>query len=134
MKTTMTPPIITEKHVIDADGVALGRIATRAADLLRGKHKPSFVSHLDIGDSVTIVNSSKVKLTGNKLDQKTYYHHTGYLGHLKEEKLKDLMIKRPEEVVRRAIAGMLPKNRLKAAWLKRLVVIAGNEGDTHADK
>lgn len=131
MKTLMTPAVTVETHFLDASGIPLGRLATRAADLLRGKHKPSFVNHLDVGDQVTIIHAAKVVLTGRKAEQKVYYHHTGYLGHLKEQRVKDLLERRPEEVVQRAIAGMLPRNRLKAHWLKRLVIWSGEQGETH---
>ncbi len=131
MKTVMTPQITIETHRLDAAGIVLGRLSTRAADLLRGKHKPTFVPHLLMGDKVVIVNAAQIKLTGRKVEQKVYYHHTGYLGHLKEEHVKDLLVHRPEEVVKRAVAGMLPRNRLKAHWLKNLVIWPGLEGETH---
>ena len=133
MKSTiMTPEITRTKHVLDASGVSLGRLATQAANLLRGKHKPSFVDHLDVGDEVVITNARLVQLTGKKLFQKEYYRHTGWLGHLKTTTLKDLMAARPQEVVQKAVSGMLPHNRLHDLWLKRLIIFADGEGDSNA--
>lgn len=131
MKTIMTPHISHEKHHLDAAGISLGRLATRAADLLRGKHKTGFVEHLDVGDEVIITNARLVKLTGKKIFQKEYHHHTGWLGHLKTKSLQDMMLNQPEEVIRRAISGMLPHNRLHDLWLKRLTVLSEGEGETH---
>lgn len=126
-KTQSAPTV----HRIDATRVPLGRLATKVATLLRGKHKPTFVFHLDIGDAVIITNAQNVALTGQKLLQKAYYHHTGYLGHLKTRRAKDLMVTKPDEVIRLAVAGMLPKNRLRKHWLKRLTIFGGEEGVTH---
>lgn len=133
MKTTdMSPAHAINTHHLDATGIPLGRLATKIADLLRGKGKVSFVHHQDQGDSVVVVNAAAVKLTGRKLDQKEYYHHTGYIGNLKTITMKNLMITQPEEVIERAVAGMLPKNRLRAVWLKRLTVYRSDEGEHHA--
>lgn len=131
MKTNMSPEHIIATHRLDATGIPLGRLATKIADLLRGKTKPSFVPHQDQGDQVIVVNAQALKLTGNKLDQKAYHHHTGYLGHLKTKTAKDLMQTNPGEIIERAVAGMLPKNRLRAVWLKRLTIHAREEGANH---
>jgi large subunit ribosomal protein L13 len=113
--------------VLDAADVPLGRLATRVATYLRGKHKPTFTAHLDMGDNVIVVNASRVKLTGQKLEKKVYLHHTGYMGGQRETPLKKLMEKRPEEVVERAVKGMLPKTRLGRKQLTNLRVYAGAE-------
>ena len=112
---------IVERH-IDASGKVLGRLASEIAVALRGKDKPSFRPYLVMGDKVIVNNASKIVITGNKLEQKTYYHHTGYLGHLKAEKLKDVMAKNPAEVLRRAVWGMLPKNKLRDRLIKNLTI------------
>ena len=98
--------------LIDADGKILGRLATEIAALLRGKRKPQYVDYLDSGDFVIVVNADKIKVTGKKLDQKKYYSHSGYPGGIKEKTLKELMEKKPEEVIRKAVWGMIPKNKL----------------------
>jgi len=113
--------------VLDAADIPLGRLATRVATYLRGKHKPTFTAHLDMGDNVIVVNASKVKLTGAKLDKKVYLHHTGYMGGQRVTPLKTLMEKRPEEVVMRAVKGMLPKTRLGRRQLTNLRVYRGGE-------
>jgi len=106
----------------DASGKVLGRLASEIATVLRGKNKPNFRPYLIVGDKVLVKNASKIIITGNKLDQKIYYHHTGYLGHLKEVKMKDLMAKDPKDVLRRAVLGMLPKNKLQDALIKNLTI------------
>ena len=113
--------------VLDAEDVPLGRLATQVATYLRGKHKPTFTAHLDMGDNVIVVNASKVKLTGQKLDKKVYLHHTGYVGGQRETPLRKLMAKRPEEVVLRAVKGRLPKTRLGRKQLTNLRVYKGGE-------
>jgi len=113
--------------VLDANEVPLGRLATRVATLLRGKHKPGFTPHLDMGDNVIVVNAAQVKLTGQKLDKKIYLHHTGYPGGQRETPLKKLMASRPDEVVIRAVKGMLPKTKLGRQQLTNLRVYAGGE-------
>ena len=113
--------------VVDAEDMILGRIATQIAMRLRGKHKPIFTPHADTGDFVVVVNAEKVKLTGRKWTDKRYYRHTGYLGGLKEITAKDLRIKRPEDLVRFAVRGMLPKNSLGRRQLKKLKIYAGPE-------
>jgi large subunit ribosomal protein L13 len=112
-------------HVIDATDVVLGRLASQAARLLRGKHKPVFAPHMDTGDFVIVVNAEKVALTGNKLAQKRAYRHSGYPGGLRAVPYSELMAKRPEEVVRKAVRGMLPKNKLARQQLSKLKVYAG---------
>lgn len=109
-----------ENHKIDAKDRVLGRLATELAVLLRGKQKPDFVLNQDMGDFVTVTNVDKIKISGKKIEQKKYYHHTGYLGGLKAESLKDLFPKNPGEVLKRAVFGMLPKNKLRAKQIKRL--------------
>ncbi len=113
--------------VVDAAEVPLGRLATRVATFLRGKHKPTFTAHLDMGDNVIVVNAAKVKLTGNKLDTKVYLHHTGYMGGQKVTPLRKLMATHPEDVIMRAVKGMLPKTRLGRKQLTNLRVYAGAE-------
>jgi large subunit ribosomal protein L13 len=106
----------------DASGLVLGRLATKIADSLRGKRKPSFRPYLSMGDKVVVQNAAKIVLTGNKLEQKKYYHHTGYLGHLKTITAKELMIKDPGDILKRAVYGMLPKNKLRDGWMKNLTI------------
>ena len=113
--------------VVDAEGQVLGRLATRIARLLIGKDKASFTPSLDCGDHVVVINAELVRLTGNKIDQKIYRHHSGYPGGLKEIPIRQLMQKRPEEVIREAVLGMLPKNKLRARRAKKLRVYAGKE-------
>jgi len=111
--------------LINAEGRILGRMATEVADLIRGKRKPQFTSHLDTGDFVVIVNAEKIKVSGRKLDQKKYYSHSGYPGGIKEETLKDLLERKPEEVVKKAVWGMIPKGKLGRALYKKLKVYRG---------
>ncbi|HEY1178673.1 MAG TPA: 50S ribosomal protein L13 [Phytomonospora sp.] len=126
--------ITREWHVIDATDVVLGRLATHAATLLRGKHKPTFAPHMDTGDFVIIVNAGKVALTGNKREQKIAYRHSGYPGGLKKTKYSELLDKKPERAVMLAIKGMLPHNKLGAAQLTKLKVYAGAEHPHDAQK
>jgi len=109
-------------HTIDATNKILGRLATQIAILLRGKDKPDFVPNKDMGSFVTVKNFSKIKITGKKFEQKIYYHHTGYLGGLKKVSLKKLFEKNPGEVLKKAVFGMLPKNKLRAKQIKRLKI------------
>ncbi|HPS94320.1 MAG: 50S ribosomal protein L13 [Syntrophaceae bacterium] len=111
--------------LLDAKDVVLGKLAVQVASILRGKTKPEFTPHTDVGDFVVIVNADKVKLTGNKWDQKTYYRHSGWVGGIKNVTAKDLLIKKPEEVIRRAVKGMLPKNSLGRAMFRKLKVYVG---------
>ncbi|HUO33833.1 MAG TPA: 50S ribosomal protein L13 [Candidatus Acidoferrum sp.] len=113
--------------VVDANGAVLGRLATRVARILIGKDKPTFTPHLDCGDHVVVINAEKIRLTGNKIDQKVYHRHSGYPGGLKETPVRVLLQRRPEEVVREAVLGMLPKNKLRAHRAKKLRVYAGSE-------
>src|SRR6058998_3896824 len=129
MKTyaTKQSEITRSWRVVDADGATLGRLATEVAAILRGKHKPSFSPHLDTGDPVIVVNAAKVRVTGNKLQAKKYIRHSGYPGGLRSETLEQLLARRPEEVVRRAVRGMLPRNRLGEQMSRKLHVYAGAE-------
>ena len=117
--------------LVNADGKILGRLATEVADLLRGKKKPQFTSHLDTGDFVVVVNAEKIKVSGRKLDQKTYYSHSQYPGGLKEEKLKDLLERKPEDVIKKAVWGMIPKGTLGRSVYKQLKVY---RGPSHPDE
>ncbi|MDQ6682231.1 MAG: 50S ribosomal protein L13 [Chloroflexota bacterium] len=112
--------------VVDASGQTLGRLATRVATLLEGKHKPTYSPHLDTGDHVVVLNAGKIRVTGNKLVQKRYYRHSNYPGGLKEESLEALMARKPELVIERAVKGMLPQNRLGRAMFRKLKVYAGS--------
>ena len=111
--------------LVDAEGRILGRMATEIADLIRGKKKPQFTSHLDTGDFVVVINAEKIKVTGRKLEQKKYYSHSLYPGGIKEETLKDLLAKKPEEVIKKAVWGMVPKGKLGRALYKKLKVYRG---------
>jgi len=111
--------------LVNAEGRILGRLATEIADLLRGKKKPSFTQHLDTGDFVVVVNAEKVRVTGRKTEQKTYYRHSQYPGGIKEDKLQELLAKKPEEAIRKAVWGMIPKNTLGRAVFKKLKVYRG---------
>ncbi len=112
-------------YVIDAQGLTLGRLASRAAVILRGKHKPSFTPHVDCGDYVIVVNAEKIHVTGQKMTQKSYYRHSGYLGGLKQVTLRDQLQTYPNRVLEAAVRGMLPKNRLGRRMFKKLKVYAG---------
>jgi large subunit ribosomal protein L13 len=114
-------------YLVDADGKTLGRLATRIADALRGKDKPQYTPHVDTGDFVIVVNAEKIAVTGSKLDSKIYYRHSGYPGGLRQRTLREQLERRPTEVIRKAVKGMLPKNRLAAAQLRKLKVYAGPE-------
>jgi large subunit ribosomal protein L13 len=114
-------------YVVDADGQTLGRLATRIADTLRGKGKAQYTPHVDTGDFVVVVNAEKVLVTGNKLDQKRYYRHSGYPGGLRSRTLREQLERRPTEVIRKAVKGMLPKNRLARKQLNKLKIYAGPE-------
>jgi large subunit ribosomal protein L13 len=129
MKTWNAKPgeITREWHVVDAEGQTLGRLATRIADTLRGKDKPQYTPHVDTGDFVVVVNAEKVAVTGNKLDQKMYHRHSGYPGGLRSRTLRQQLDRRPEEVIRKAVKGMLPRNRLGRAQLRKLKIYAGPE-------
>ena len=113
-------------YVVDANGAVLGRLASQVAHRLRGKHNPKFTPHADTGDWVIVINAEKIALTGRKMDQKMYYRHSGYIGGLKQMTAKELLEKKPEELVRFAVKGMLPKNRLGRRLFKKLKVYTGN--------
>jgi large subunit ribosomal protein L13 len=136
MKTyaTKQSEITRSWRVVDADGATLGRLATEVAAILRGKHKTMFSPHLDTGDPVIVVNAAKVRVTGNKLKAKNYVRHSGYPGGLRSETLEQLLARRPEEVVRRAVRGMLPRNRLGEQMSRKLHVYAGAEHPHAAQK
>ena len=121
-------------YVIDAEGVNLGRLATRVADVLRGKHKPTFTPHVDCGDFVIVVNASKINLTGNKLNDKIYYNHSGYTGGLRERTAKEMRENYSVEMVERAVKGMIPHNRLGRQVAKKLFVYEGAEHPHMAQK
>ena len=114
-------------YVVDADGMVLGRLASQVANILRGKNKPIYTPHVDTGDHVIIINASKIVMTGKKLDQKIYYHHSGYVGGLKETKYRKLLAEKPEFALKKAIVGMLPKGPLGRQMAKKLHVYAGAE-------
>jgi large subunit ribosomal protein L13 len=129
MKTYNAKPGEIERrwYVVDADGQILGRLATQIADTLRGKGKPQYTPHVDTGDFVVVVNAEKIAVTGNKLEEKMYYRHSGYPGGLKSRPLRDELERRPTEVIRKAVKGMLPRNRLGRAQLRKLKIYAGPE-------
>jgi len=120
--------------VIDANGAILGRLASTIASRLRGKHNPFFTPHIDTGDHVIVINAAKIVLTGKKLEKKQYYRHSGYIGGLKSITAKKLLEKKPEDVVRFAVKGMLPKNRLGRSFFKKLKVYSGAEHPHEAQK
>ena len=126
--------VIRNWYVIDAEGKNLGRVASKAATILRGKHKAIYTPHVDCGDYVIIINAEKVNLTGNKLDQKMYYNHSGYPGGLRERNAKTMLEKYPVEMVERAVKGMLPHNRLGRQIFRQLFVYAGSEHKHEAQK
>ena len=136
MQTYMANPDKIERkwYVVDAEGCTLGRLASGVASVLRGKNKPQFTPHVDTGDYVIIVNADKVKVTGKKMDQKIYYHHSDYVGGMKETTLKEMMAKKPEKVIELAVKGMLPKGPLRRTMYKKLFVYAGPEHKHEAQK
>jgi len=121
-------------YIVDAEGQVLGRLASQVATILRGKHKPTFTPHVDTGDHVIIINADKIVMTGKKLDKKIYYHHSGYVGGLKERTARQMMDRKPTFVVAEAIRGMLPHNPLGRAMFKKLRVYAGAEHGHDAQK
>ena len=127
MKTYNAKPgeVARDWYVVDATGLTLGRLATQIADTLRGKRKPQYTPHVDTGDFVVVVNAEKIHVTGSKLDQKRYYRHSGYPGGLRSRTLREQLERRPTEVIRKAVKGMLPKNRLARQQLTKLKVYAG---------
>ena len=136
MKTFMASPATIERkwYVVDATDKTLGRLASEIASVLRGKNKPIFTPHIDTGDYVIVVNAEKVKVTGKKLDQKIYYHHSDYVGGMKETTLKEMMAKHPERVIEHAVKGMLPKGPMGRDMIKKLHVYAGAEHANQAQK
>jgi large subunit ribosomal protein L13 len=129
MKTYSAKPgeVTREWYLVDAEGKTLGRLATQIADTLRGKRKPQYTPHVDTGDFVIVVNAEKIQVTGNKLDQKRYYRHSGYPGGLRSRTLREQLDRRPTEVLRVAVKGMLPKNRLARQQITKLKIYAGPE-------
>ena len=136
MKTFMQKKETVERvwYIVDAEDVILGRLATEVATILRGKHKPTFTPHIDCGDNVIVINASKINLTGDKLNKKMYYNHSGYPGGLRERTAKEMKEKYPIEMVERAISGMLPKGRLGRAMYKKLFVYADDNHKQEAQK
>jgi large subunit ribosomal protein L13 len=136
VKTYVATPSDRERSwlLVDAADKTLGRLATQIADILRGKRKPQYTPHIDVGDFVIVVNAEKIAVTGNKLSDKRYYRHSGYPGGLKTRTLGDQLARRPEEVIRRAVRGMLPRNRLGRKQLTKLKVYAGPEHPHAAQK
>jgi large subunit ribosomal protein L13 len=136
MKTFNAKPSEIERdwYVVDAEGQTLGRLAVRIADALRGKNKPTFTPHVDTGDFVVVVNAGKVAVTGKKLDDKFYYRHSGYPGGLRTRTLREQLERRPTEVLRKAVKGMLPRNRLGRAQIRKLKIYAGAEHPHGAQK
>jgi large subunit ribosomal protein L13 len=114
-------------YVVDADGQILGRLASKIASVLRGKHKETFTPHIDMGDHIVVVNADKIRVTGRKVEQKTYYHHTGHPGGLQTEKYEKLIQEHPDRIIRRAVWGMLPHNRLGRKLIKKLKIYASPE-------
>jgi len=136
MKTFMASPATIDRkwYVVDATGMTLGRLASEVAKVLRGKNKAIFTPHIDTGDYVIVINAENVKVTGKKLDQKVYYHHSDYVGGMKETTLREMMAKKPEQVVELAVKGMLPKGPLGREMFTKLHVYAGPEHKHAAQK
>jgi large subunit ribosomal protein L13 len=127
---TYTPKLnelVKKWYLVDLKGKTMGHVSVRIANLLRGKDKPSFTPHLDCGDYVVVINAKHLRFTGNKLEDKKYYRHSGYPSGLKEESLEDLLERRPEEVIKRSVAGMIPKNKLKKEILAKLKIFPESE-------
>jgi large subunit ribosomal protein L13 len=121
-------------YVVDAEGKTLGRLASELASVLRGKRKPTYTPHVDVGDFVVVVNAEKIAVTGNKREDKLYWRHSGYVGSIRSQSLGDLLERRPEEVIRRAVKGMLPRNPLGRSQLRKLKVYAGPDHPHQAQK
>ncbi len=136
MKTYMAKKGEVERkwYIIDAKDKIVGRLATKIATILRGKHKPVFTPHVDTGDFVIVINADKIKFTGKKLEKKVYYRHTGYIGNLKATSAKEMLQKKPEEIIRLAVKGMLPKNKMRKKLLKKLRIYRGEEHPHQAQK
>lgn len=121
-------------HIIDASNVVLGKLAAKIAPILRGKHRPTFTPHLDLGDYVVITNAEKIKLSGGKMQTKMYYKHTGYIGHLKKQTAEQVMEKDPTKIIYLAVKGMIPHTKLRDDMLKRLKIFAGSEHEHEAQQ
>jgi large subunit ribosomal protein L13 len=136
MKTYVATPDSRERNwlVVDATGKTLGRLATQIADILRGKRKPEYTPHVDVGDFVIVINAELISVTGNKRREKRYYRHSGYPGGLRSRTLEEMLARRPEEVIRLAVKGMLPRNRLARTQLRKLKVYAGPDHPHAAQK
>ena len=136
MQTYMANPDKIERkwYVVDAEGCTLGRLASGVASVLRGKNKPQFTPHVDTGDYVIVVNADKIKVTGKKMDQKSYYNHSDYVGGMRETTLREMMAKKPEKVIELAVKGMLPKGPLGRSMITKLHVYAGPEHEQAAQK
>ena len=136
MKTFMASPATIDRkwYVVDATDMTLGRLASEVAKVLRGKNKPIFTPHIDCGDNVIVINAEKIKVTGKKMDQKVYYHHSNYVGGLKEATLREKLEKKPEQVIELAVKGMLPKGPLGRQMYTKLHVYAGPEHEQAAQK
>ena len=136
MKTFMASPATIDRkwYVVDATDMTLGRLASEVAKVLRGKNKPIFTPHIDCGDNVIVINAEKIKVTGKKMDQKVYYHHSDYVGGLKEATLREKLAKKPEQVIELAVKGMLPKGPLGRQMFTKLHVYAGPEHKHEAQK
>ena len=126
--------VVRNWYVIDAEGISLGRLAAKVSNVLQGKHKPTYTPHVDCGDNVIVINAEKVNLTGNKLNDKIYYNHSGYTGGLRERTAKEMIENYPVEMIERAVKGMLPKTRLGRQMYKKLFVYAGAEHKHAAQK
>ena len=126
--------VVRNWYVIDATGISLGRLAAKVSNVLQGKHKPTYTPHVDCGDNVIVINAEKVNLTGNKLNDKMYYNHSGYTGGLRERTAKEMIENYPVEMIERAVKGMLPKTRLGRQMYKKLFVYAGSEHPHAAQK
>ncbi|MBK5231912.1 MAG: 50S ribosomal protein L13 [Thermoleophilia bacterium] len=136
MKTFVATPTTRQRdwYVVDAEGKTLGRLATQLADVLRGKRKPDYTPHIDTGDFVVVVNAEKIKVTGDKVNSKIYWRHSGYPGGIKSRTLGEMLEKQPEEVIRKAVKGMMPRNKLGRAQLLKLKVYAGPEHNNQAQQ
>jgi len=136
MKSYVAKPLEIERqwYVVDAEGKTLGRLSSEIAKVLRGKHKPIYTPHVDTGDFVIVINAEKIKLTGKKMDQKVYRWHTGYMGGLRERSYREMLAKKPEYIIEKAVKGMLPKNTLGRDMFRKLKVYAGPEHNHAAQK
>jgi large subunit ribosomal protein L13 len=136
MKTFVATPSTRQRDwfLVDAEGQTLGRLATQLADALRGKRKPDFTPHIDTGDFVVVINAEKIRVTGDKLNHKTYWRHSGYPGGVKSRTLAEMLERQPEEVIRRAVRGMLPRNKLGRQQLLKLKVYSGTEHPHQAQR